>query len=72
MLVQFLKNCSKWARLTLDQFVENCIRQEGPHSGAGEECEEEGTAETTCDKLTETPIARPPVALRGRRWRIHE
>ena len=27
--------------------------------------EEEGAAETTCDELTQTPIPRPPVLLRG-------
>jgi len=31
--------------------------------------EEEGAAETTCDELTVTPIARPPVLLGGRRER---
>jgi len=29
--------------------------------------EEEGAAETTCDKLTSTPIPHLPALLRGRR-----
>ena len=53
--------------LTLEKFMEDCLPWEGPHGGAGEECEEEGAAETTCDELTTTPIPRPPVPLRGRR-----
>ena len=52
--------------------MENCLPWEGPHTGAGEECEEsspeeEGTAETTCDELIVTPIPHPPALLRGRR-----
>jgi len=31
--------------------------------------EEEGTAETTCDELTVTPIPHPPAPLGGRRER---
>ena len=64
---QFMKNCSPWEGPTLEKFVEDCLPWEGPHAGAGEECEEEGVAETTCDELTETPIPRPPVPLAGRR-----
>jgi len=37
------------------------------HAGAGEECEEEGAAETTCDELTATPIPHRPALLGGRR-----
>jgi len=37
---------------------------EGPHPGAGEECEEEGAAET-CDELTPAPIPHPPPCSRG-------
>jgi len=29
------------------------------HAGAGEECEEEGLAETTCDELIATPFLKP-------------
>ncbi|KAK4827778.1 hypothetical protein QYF61_021731 [Mycteria americana] len=59
-----MKNCSPWEGLTLKKFVEDCLPWEGPHAGAGEECEEsspeeEGAAETTCDELTATPIPRP-------------
>jgi len=49
--------------------VEDCLLWEGPHVGAGAECEEEGVAETKCDYLTATPIPRPPAPLRGRRQR---
>ena len=43
--------------------MEDCLLWEGPHTGAGEECEEsfpeeEGAAETTCGELTTTPIPR--------------
>jgi len=51
----------------LERFVENCLPWEGPYTGAGEECEEEGAAETKCDELTITPIPHPPVRLEGRR-----
>jgi len=33
LLEQFVKNCSLWEGLTLEKFME------GPHAGAGEECE---------------------------------
>ena len=45
--------------------MEVCLLWEGPHAGAGEQCEEEGAAETTCDELTATPIPRPPALLGG-------
>jgi len=35
--------------------------------GAGEKCEEERAAETTCDELTTTPIHCCPVLRRGKR-----
>ena len=44
----------------------------GPHARAGEECEDEGSAESTCDELTATPIPRPPALLGGRREGIWE
>jgi len=47
-LEQFMKNCSLWDRLTLEKFMENCLPCEGPHTGTGEGCEDEGAAET-CD-----------------------
>ena len=34
-LEQFMKDCS-----LLEKFVEDCLPWEGPHTGAGEECEE--------------------------------
>ncbi|KAM9590862.1 uncharacterized protein ACIBXB_005912 [Morphnus guianensis] len=67
MLEQFVKNCSPWEGPTFKKFMEDCLLWEGPHAGAGEECEEEGAAETMCDELTATPIPCPPVPLRGRR-----
>ncbi|KAK4806141.1 hypothetical protein QYF61_001064 [Mycteria americana] len=60
MLEQFLKNCSPWEGPTLEKVVEDCLPWEGPHAGAGEECEEEGAAETKCDELIATPIPHPP------------
>jgi len=45
--------------------MEDCLLWEGPHNGAGEECEEEGAAETTCDELTTISIPCPPALLRG-------
>ncbi|KAK4806915.1 hypothetical protein QYF61_012636 [Mycteria americana] len=39
----------------------DCLLWKGPHAGAGEECEEEGVAETMCDELTTTPIPCSPV-----------
>ncbi|GAB0186526.1 zinc finger and BTB domain-containing protein 5 [Grus japonensis] len=67
MLEQFVKNCSLWEGLMLEKFLEDCLLWEGPHAGAGEECEEEGAAETTCDELTAIPIPHPPVPLKGSR-----
>ena len=63
MLEQFMKNCSPWEGLTLEKFVEDCLLWEKPHTGAEEEHEQEGVAETTCDELTATPIPRPPAPL---------
>ena len=40
MLEQFVKDCSPWERLTLEKLMENCLPWVGPHTGAGEECEE--------------------------------
>ena len=63
-----MENYSLWEGLTLEKLVEDCLPWEGPHSGAGEECEspppeDEEAAETTCDEVTTTPIPRPPVLL---------
>jgi len=44
--------------------MEDCLLWEGPHTGAGEESEEEGVAETKCDELIANPIPHPP-ALQG-------
>ena len=70
-LEQFVKKCSLWEGLTLEQLMENCLPWEGLHAGAGEEKspapEEEGAAETMCDKLTPTPIPCPPALLGVRR-----
>jgi len=40
--------------------------RERPHTGAEEECEEEGVAETMCDELTAIPFPHPPVPVRRR------
>jgi len=39
-LRQFVKSCSLWEGLTLEKFMEDCLPCKGPHTGAGEECEE--------------------------------
>ncbi|GAB0183438.1 zinc finger and BTB domain-containing protein 5 [Grus japonensis] len=36
----FLKVCTPWEGPTLEQLVEDCLLWEGPHTGAGAECEE--------------------------------
>ncbi|KAK4826920.1 hypothetical protein QYF61_012748 [Mycteria americana] len=64
MLEQFMKNCSLWERPMLEKFVKDCLPWVGSHIEAGEEHEEEGAAETTCNELTTTPIPHPP----GPRW----
>jgi len=46
-LGQFMKSCSPWEGLTLEPFMEDCLPWMGPHTGAGEESEEEGASETT-------------------------
>jgi len=38
-----------------------------PHVGAGEESEEEGTAETKCEELATTPVSCPPLLWEVRR-----
>jgi len=35
----------------------------GPHTGVGEECEDEGVAEITCDELITAPIPCHPALL---------
>ena len=47
--------------------MQDCLPWEGPHAGAGEECEEQGAAQTACDELTVTPIPCAPALLGGRR-----
>jgi len=66
-LERFMQTCSPWEGLTLEKFLENCLLWKGPHAGAGEECEEETAAETTCDELTGTTILCSPALLGGRR-----
>jgi len=66
MLEQFIKSCSLWEGLTLEKFMENSFPWEGLLDETGEESEEEGAAETTCDELTTTPIPCPPVLLSGK------
>ncbi|GAB0181744.1 mitochondrial enolase superfamily member 1 [Grus japonensis] len=62
----FLKDCTPWEGPMLEQFVKNCNLWEGPNAGAGEQCEEEGVAETKCYGLTATPVACPPCIARGK------
>jgi len=62
-----VENCSPWERLKLEKLVEVCLLWEGPHATAGEEHEEEGASETTCDGLTAIPIPYPPALLEERR-----
>jgi len=63
----FVKDCTLWKGLMLEQSMEDCPPWEGPHAGAGEEREKEEVAETTCDELTAASIPCPPAQLRGRR-----
>jgi len=69
MLEQLMKNGSPQEGPTLEKWVlpTDCLLWEEPHTGAGEECEEERAAETTCDELTAIPIPCPTVPLLG--WR---
>jgi len=43
--------------------VKGCLPWEGPHAGAGEECEEGGAAERTWYGLTTAPVPHPPAPL---------
>jgi len=45
---------------------QDCILFEQPHTGVGEEHEDEETSETNCYELTATPIPHPPTLLRRR------
>jgi len=45
MLEQFVKNCILQEGLTFELFVEDCLQWVGPHAGALEEYEEEGAAD---------------------------
>ena len=65
-LEQFMRNCSLLEGLTLKKFMKDCLPWDRPHTGAGEECEEEGAA-VMCDERTTTPIPPSPVLLGGRR-----
>ena len=66
MLEQFLKDCSPWEALTLEKFAEDCTSWEAPNDGTGEQCEEQGAADTKCYGLTTTPVPQPPEPLRGK------
>jgi len=63
MLEQFVKNCSPWEGVILEKLLKDCVSWERPHAGAGEECEEEGVAETKRYEVTTTPISGPSVPL---------
>ncbi|KAJ7425183.1 hypothetical protein BTVI_03812 [Pitangus sulphuratus] len=45
MLKQIMKNCSPWEKPMLEKFTEGCLVG-GTSRWIGEECEEEGAAET--------------------------
>ena len=47
--------------------MKDCVLWEGPHTGAGEERDKVGVAETKHYELTATPIPCSPVLLGGRR-----
>jgi len=47
--------------------MKDCLPWVGPHTGAGEDSEEEGVTETRCHELTTTPFPHLPVLLGGRR-----
>jgi len=64
-LEQSVKNCILWEGPTSEKFVEVCLPWEGLHAGAGEDSEEDGVAETECDKLIAIPIPLPPAQLGG-------
>jgi len=63
----FLKDCTPWKGLMLENFIEDCLLWERPNTGAVEYCEDEEAAETMCDELTAIPIPRSPVLLWERR-----
>jgi len=52
-------------RTHIGEVCGNSLPWERPHTGAGEEREQEGAAEATCDGLTASPIPRSFVLLRG-------
>lgn len=68
-LEHFIKYCSPWEGITLEKFIESCIlspvRQLSPvsHTGAGDNSQEQGEAETMCNKLTPVPISCHSVLL---------
>lgn len=49
----------------LEKLIKDCILQEGPHTEAVNECEEEKVADRSCYGVASTPIPHPP-ALFGR------
>lgn len=51
----------------LEKLMKDSVRWKGSHTGAEEEHEEGGVAETKCYELTTTCIPCSPVPLGGRR-----
>ena len=43
ILEQFVDNCATWEGHTLEKIMDNSLLCQGPHTGAGEECEEAST-----------------------------
>lgn len=50
--------------------MKNCLPWEVPHSGAGEECVEEGVVDTTRDELTTTHVPHVPMLVLRGGWRV--
>jgi len=40
LMLEQLVTCNLWEGLTLEKFMKDCLLWEGPHAGAGDECEE--------------------------------
>lgn len=54
-----MKNCSSQEGLMSEKFMDNCLLWEGPHTGTGDESEEEEEAKKVCDELNTTSIPSP-------------
>jgi len=59
MLKQFMKKFGQWEGPALEKLKTDCLTWEGPHAGAGEQCEEEETTEMKHYEMITTPILHP-------------